>query len=485
MKRKCATGRSGSLLVLLTLTGLARGAAAQATPTPGDLSVSANLTLPEDVYAFVNVTVSNGAVLTLAGGTVLNASGTLRVMDDSMIVVQSKNTGGGMSQGIGGTINAGGVTVEAGSTISADGQGYIGTAGPGAGASDQFCNAAAAGGGGGYGGTGGSQESGASGGPTYGSPVAPTDLGSGGGNNPAAGCGQNSTVNAGGGAIRLTVAGTLQLDGAISANGAPNLPQRLGGGAGGSIYVTTGTLSGSGSFSANGADAGSSSAGGGGGGRIAVYYANGATFSGFAGSTADGGSGFTPGGTGTAAFFDTSVAPPHLYVYQRLVFSQDSSITYSAITLDNGATFRVGGGSTIDLSGDLIEKSQSMLLLEGKNTSGLVNGVWQGVGVTINVANVMVEAGSTISADGQGYIGTAGPGAGASDQSCSGGTAGGGGGYGGAGGSEQSGASGGSTYGSSVAPTDLGSGGGNNPAAGCGQSSTVNAGGEAIRLIVG
>jgi hypothetical protein len=49
---------------------------------------------------------------------------------------------------------------------------------------------------------------------------------------------------AGGGAIRLTVAGTLSLMGQISANGRNGSGQGSGGGAGGSLWLTVGNLAG-------------------------------------------------------------------------------------------------------------------------------------------------------------------------------------------------------------------------------------------------
>jgi hypothetical protein len=142
------------------------------------------------------------------------------------------------------------------------------------------------------------------GGGTYGAASHPTELGSGGGNNP--GCAFTSTVNSGGGAIALSVSGLLQLDGTITADGASMVPERFGGGAGGSIYVTARTLVGEGLLSANGAAGGDASAGGGGGGRIAVYYASGAAYQGAGISTAHGGAGYAPGGPGTVSFTDTA-----------------------------------------------------------------------------------------------------------------------------------------------------------------------------------
>ena len=145
---------------------------------------------------------------------------------------------------------------------------------------------------------------GAGGGETYGSAVLPVDLGSGGGNNP--GCNVLATSNAGGGAVALSVSGTLRLDGDDPRRRHSRLPpERLGGGAGGSILVESGILIGSGLFSAEGADAGSGNAGGGGGGRIAVYAARGAAFGGRNDLERRGGSGFADGEPGTLRFVDS------------------------------------------------------------------------------------------------------------------------------------------------------------------------------------
>ncbi|MCK5487919.1 MAG: hypothetical protein KAI86_16990, partial [Desulfobacterales bacterium] len=110
------------------------------------------------------------------------------------------------------------------------------------------------------------------GGVSYGSITSPTDLGSGGG--------EVSLGGAGGGAVKLTVTGTVTVNGLITANGAnggatgSGTDRSGGGGAGGSIWITSGIFTGSGSITANGG-AGNSygyDGGGGSGGRIAVYY---------------------------------------------------------------------------------------------------------------------------------------------------------------------------------------------------------------------
>ena len=74
----------------------------------------------------------------------------------------------------------------------------------------------------------------------------------------------------GSGGIRLTVSGTLQRDGSVTANGVGNSPWGVGNGAGGSLWVSAASLSGSGAFHADGGGGND----GGGGGRIAVYCWN-------------------------------------------------------------------------------------------------------------------------------------------------------------------------------------------------------------------
>lgn len=156
----------------------------------------------------------------------------------------------------------GDLTIAQGGGIVVDGKGFAPTNGPGAGA--LLANQGA---GGGYGGPGGASASGAAGGITYGSPTRPVDRGSGGG----AGAGAPADGSAGGGAVRLAVAGTLALDGLISAGGAMGLQDDAGGGSGGSVWITAGKLTGQGTIAAAGGDGELYSGGGGGGGRIAIY----------------------------------------------------------------------------------------------------------------------------------------------------------------------------------------------------------------------
>ncbi len=117
--------------------------------------------------------------------------------------------------------------------------------------------------GGSHGGSGGVPAGGSTN-PTYGHFAQPTTLGASGSS------GNDTNTVPGGGALRLTVSGTLTVDGTISssATGAP-----YGGAAGGSVWITTDTLTGTGSIAADGSDgAANASYAGGGGGRVAVYY---------------------------------------------------------------------------------------------------------------------------------------------------------------------------------------------------------------------
>jgi hypothetical protein len=446
------------------------------------LRISQNLELPADSSAsFGAVTVDTGATLTLGGGSLLTVESDFVVTGNSRVILQAKNTSsqvGGQWQGAGATIDAANVRVDAGSRMSADAQGYLAGLGPGAGGADGGMHGGA---GGGHGGIGGRAGDGFNpGGATYGDAFAPVDLGSGGG--PA-----RTAAASGGGAITLNVSDTLRLDGEITANGADAAHGNCfsapagGGGAGGSIFVTTATLTGAGALRANGGTGGDGGCsgvgddgGGGAGGRIAVLYAVDGDFGGFTTSSVNGGLG---GGRvappGTMVFLNTVTNA--LRVSQHLDFPPDASVSFGAVMVDDGATLALGGGATLTVENDLIVRGGSTLIVESKNANGQVKGRWEGAGVTINAGNVSVEAGSAISANGQGYAGGQGPGAGGSGEDRHPGGGGGYGGMGGAGG--DSFYPGGATYGRAFAPVDLGSGGGLG-------GSVPGAGGGAVTLNV-
>jgi hypothetical protein len=136
--------------------------------------------------------------------------------------------------------------------VNADGRGLPERTGTGAGAN---CGSGA-----GHGGAG-ADPIGCGAGATYGDPMNPRELGSGGG---------GSNGGAGGGAIEIQ-AGSLDLIGVISANGdSAGVSLAGGGGSGGSVLLHADTILGAGKVYARGG-LGVAAGGGGGGGRIAIY----------------------------------------------------------------------------------------------------------------------------------------------------------------------------------------------------------------------
>ena len=442
-----------SIVVVMMLPAVLAGQ----TPS-GDVVVSSNTTWATGTYNVTSLTVNGGAVLTIGGGSTVTATNAIAVAGNSSIVLQSINNTAQVSgtwQGVGVTLQAGSVQVDSGSSINADGQGYVTNAGPGGGIY---------GSGGTYGGLGGNAD------PTivttYGVAAMPVDLGSGGG------AAQYSGSN-GGGQIRLIVSGTIALNGTISANGEIVEPARGGAGSGGAVYVTTNSLTGSGSFLANGGSNTTPNLSGspaGGGGRVAVYYNNASGFTGFTSTTAAGGifTGTTTnyaGAAGTAAFFDTSATSETLDIYQNFVIAPNSVSTFNQIMVRNGAVLTIGGGSTITANGSVTVTGNSSIIAQSINNTGKVNGAYIGAGVTLQAGSLQVDAGSSINADAQGYLSSA--------QRAGDGTSGGSGGsYGGLGGYGP-----GPIYGSASAPVDLGSGG-------VAAQYVGSNGGGAIRLIV-
>ena len=148
------------------------------------------------------------------------------------------------------------LAIQPGGQINADAKGYTGNKGLGAPVpNDNNGNHSGAG----YGGEGSIAGDiarwGGNGGSTYGSVIAPTNLGS------------STSFNNGGGVIILSLNGAATINGMVSANGANNSG---GGGSGGSVYITAPALAGSGTIRADGGACPFSDQGSGGGGRIAV-----------------------------------------------------------------------------------------------------------------------------------------------------------------------------------------------------------------------
>ena len=359
---------------------------------------------------------------------------------------------------------SGNATVEAGGGIVADFAGYAGETGPGEGraaesGSTWYCS------GGGHGGYGGNSFGNyAAGGITYDSGTSPSEPGSGGGAEL-----RLLSGGPGGGVIRLTVLGTLEMDGIISANGG-NGSGFGGGGSGGSIWLAVGTLSGAGSIAANGGS-GADALGGGGGGGMIYIPCNNDSFSGTV--TAYGGGGANWGGTGT-----TIIQVPGQH--NQLILDSGGhagpatplpSSSTTDLTLRNGAVGLSGGSLSL---GNVLISSNAWLLVS--NAESYVESV------SLTMSSATIEAGGGIIADFQGYAaGEAGEGGGAGrayasspNYPCSGGGLGGNGGN-----SIANSATGGLAYDNQTSPTIPGSGGGTES-----PYSVGGAGGGAFHLTV-
>ena len=188
--------------------------------------------------------------------------------------------------------------IDAGGVVAVDGNGFAAGTGPGAGLTKNSIGSGA-----GYGGNGGASSV-LPGGTNYGSMQQPVDRGSGGG----LGYGPATGGSEGGGVIRLTVGGTLTLNGSLSAEGKAGLQDNAGGGSGGSVWLTVGSLAGGGAIMADGGAGELYLGGGGGGGRIAIYT----PFNGFSGLVSvAGGVGASSGQTGSV-FYATDPAAPQV-----------------------------------------------------------------------------------------------------------------------------------------------------------------------------
>ena len=338
---------AGAKAATITITTNTVIEATDTTYDGQDLVVTNCVLTVKGDHGFNSLQVTTAGTVTIAGGATLNITASLHVAGNSAVVCQGTNTVDKIADqwaGAGVRINAGNVTVEAGSRISADAQGYVGGDVASIGASGRGPGGAGAdvgrGGGGGYGGTGGT----AFGGGAYGSATEPADLGSGGGDNAddnPGGRGGN-----GGGAIRLVVTGTLSLEGAITANGEDGVGGEQGGGSGGSVWLTCGTLQGAGAFLAKGGSGqwGGYGAGGGAGGRLAVYYAA-KTFTGA--MSASGGGGPVEGGEGTVFAQATVVAyQPDLQVRREFDPQYAGVGVYNATGAGQTKRLEVTGGAT-------------------------------------------------------------------------------------------------------------------------------------------
>ena len=332
----------------------------------------------------------------------------------------------------------GNATIQAGGGIYTDAAGSAQNAGTGHGG---YSTAApwygcSGGGHGGYGAAGSASSFLGLGSPAYDSTTAPTTTGSGGG-----GYSTYSVGGSGGGYVRLTVNGTLQLDGSISANGGSATIGGGGGGAGGGIYLSSGTFAGAGSISASGGN-GTSYGGGGGGGRIAVNYNN----NNFTGTySAYGGGGYAYGGAGT-------------------IYTKTNSQNYGLLVLDNGNN--AGTKTVFDFNNlDVTVQNRAIGLLPSSGswsahtilirTNSALAAPGSSSPITVSANTLTVDAGGALSMDSGGNGAGSGTGLGYWNGNYRGG-----GGYGGFGGGNLSVSGYGKAYGSITSPASAGSGGG-------------------------
>jgi len=487
------------------------------------LSVTNNATLQVDsgvTTSYTNFTWSTGGIVIDRGGTftLLSGGGSLTVPSSTYLYADTARsyTSVTIDGYLRHTANttaetykidhtaSGNYTISSSGNINLDGLGFSAGYGTGKGTNGN------GGGGGGYGGEGGDGTVGG-GGSAYGSLTQPANIGSGGGID------GSSSIGKGGGAVKLTVTGTLSVNGTISANGTLGVSgtNDTGGGSGGSIYLIAGTLDGNSTISANGGNggAGGQNAGAGGGGRIALYYTtdnstvtvtakSGAT-TGVTGITGAAGTIYreTTGGIKSITVDNGNIEPYTNFAYlplnvtaNTLTVNQKGAVRVNAagasittVTVSNSGILQIDATGSLsyttlnwNTSGAIIDRGGTMDILSGGGaltipaatylyadtarsyTSVTVDGtLTHSINSTTETykidqtisGNYTVSATGTINLNGKGYEAGYGTGAG------TGGNGGGGGGYGGEGGDGYVGG-GGIAYGSLTQPTNIGSGGG-------------------------
>lgn len=391
-------------------------------------------------------------------------------------------------------------------TIQSTGMGYA--VGYGEGAAPSLGNTGAAGGG--FGGTGG-HGLGSIVGDGYGSFRAPNHLGSPGGKATST---TGSAGGSGGGLVRLTVAGTLTLDGTIAAKGNDGVANG-GGGSGGTVRIQTGTLAGNGGRIDVRGGQGNGNGGCGGGGRVALSYTTDSYTGGISSLSIDSEGGFNcgtkAGGAGTALLTNgasdilkiantngvDNTTNSHVWGSEAAIMVSTEADDTIVVSSDSGVyvapstNFHVPSATlsfplrtasvpvwisndlTISSTGKLswdtnqILSLNSLTMLGGSMLTHGSNGAVKSMYLDLNiVTNMTMNTGSSIDVSARGHCSSGGTGRGTSTVVTTNGA--GGGGYGGAGAAGDGGVAGGPTYGLPTDPVLLGSGGGDSSASvGC------------------
>lgn len=489
------------------------------SPYSGSLVASV---VPSIVDNGVDLFVPEGSTYTLAG--IRSYSGSV-VVNGALVVAPLSGSASGFLE-----ITAPSVQVGVNGAVSADGAGFASGLGPGAGYSTSAgpFNDNGGGGGGGYGGMGGTSDRfHALSGSVYGSISQPTDFGSGGG--PINGI----LGGRGGGRIKIS-AGTIRVDGRVSAdglNGAENVGSSFrvagGGGSGGSVWLAATNLDGSGIIRADGGASISPDreGGGGGGGRVTTSFVSSA----YTGAlSARGGVGNQQGGAGTVVFGGelriengvrgaSTTIPSGTYSFNSMLVSTHAVVEMTSAAAVTATTLIVQGSNLLNLYTGSLDVQQATLLPGARLR--YASGGFTATGMTVSTGavftlnrslslsqlgvlgggvithdlgvagfdlsvsgNLTVEAGGAISGDAVGHPSLQGLGAGylvnAGQFDDQGG--GGGGGYGGLGGTaDRFHSVSGAAYGSLTSPSDLGSGGGT------ANGNAGGAGGGRLRISVG
>lgn len=407
---------------------------------------------PLSIALPTNLELRNGACVEFATPPTLNSL----LIASGGILTHKTNTPPGLVATV-----AGDATIESGGIIHVEGKGHPAQTGPGAGGTSGSYD-----GGGGHGGVGHSPTLAGLEGAAYGSITEPSTFGSGGGGAKGA---------AGGGAVWLSVAGTLAVDGTINANAQPTsaaVPDS--GGAGGSVYLRAGALSGNGSIAALGTYR--ANQGGGGGGRIAIH-ADSSTFGGVLNAAGGGVNSTTypapeyrdpTGGAGTI-FLKIGSATPELRIDNGGKHNQTTP--FGDVP---ACRLLVSGGAAAEL---LTTQTLESVRIE---TGSDLTHPREGPPIALFVSDGFeLDADCRVDLVGRGYGPLEGPGAGMTSELYP--SLGGGAGHGGRGHSGHDGnGAGGPAYGSAEWPIFMGSGGGGIKVGWKGQ-----AGGGALRLQAG
>ena len=224
-----------------------------------------------DSGSLVSLVISNTATLIFSNWNTTLSATDVKIQKSAIVTCAGPFTNApGMTNRV--YLACSNLTIDSGGSINVDGKGWLPKCGPGQGGGDR--------GGGGHGGAGAIGYSGRTAlgtdylgtwgrlgpfygyGLTYGDPQAPI----------SPGCGDDKTVKAGGGAVRIAATGRVIVNGTIRSRGLDAQGGVYGAGSGGSIYITCSTFDGAGYLDASGGLSAGDESGGGGGGRIAVVY---------------------------------------------------------------------------------------------------------------------------------------------------------------------------------------------------------------------